>query len=142
MVEIKEINQKELTDDVLDILTEAFKHPRLDLSRAKTRMHIRERSDVHTFIIKLDDKIIGTASLLRELKLFGDVKPYIAHIEDVAIHKEYRGFGYGKQLIVYMVEWAKEHHCYKAILTCSNYNIKFYKKCKFRHTSNTMRVDL
>lgn len=142
MIQIKEIKPEELTEDVLDILTEAFKHPRLDLDTAKTHMEIREPQDVHTFVIKLDGRTIGTASLLRELKLFGDEKPYIAHIEDVAIHRDFRGFGYGRQLIEYMVEWARENLCYKVILTCSNYNLKFYKKCKFRHTSNTMRIDL
>lgn len=142
MIEIKEIQSDELTEDVLDILTEAFKHPRLDLDTAKVYMEIRILNDIHTFVIKLDGKVIGSASLLRELKLFGDEKPYIAHIEDVAIHKELRGFGYGKKLITYMVEWAKENQCYKIVLFCSNNNVKFYRKCGFRHTSNLMRRDL
>lgn len=142
MIKIQEIQPDELTEDVLDILTEAFKHPRLNLDTAKIYMEIRALQDVHTFVIYLDEKVIGTASLIRELKLFGDNNPYIAHIEDVAIHKDYRGFGYGKQLITHMIEWSKTQSCYKIVLFCSNDNVKFYKKCGFRHTSNLMRKDL
>lgn len=142
MIEIKTINPEELTEDVLDILTEAFKHPRLNLETAKLYMETRKSHDIYTFIIKLDDRVVGTASLLRELKLFGDNKPYIAHIEDVAIHRDYRGFGYGKKLIIHMIEWARNNNCYKIVLFCSNDNVKFYKKCGMRHTSNLMRRDL
>lgn len=144
MIEIKEINAKELTLDVLDLLTEAFKHDRIELDEAKLRMVERESAgNIHTFIIKLDDKIIGTASLIREVKLFGpNGGEYICHIEDVAIHKDVRGFGYGRILIEHLCKFAKQNNCRKVVLYCSNDNIKFYKKCGFWNACNLMRKDL
>ena len=125
MIEIKEITYKDLTEDVLDILTEAFKHPQPLLAEAKIFMKLRLSKDIHTFTISLDGKVIGTASIFLELKLFSMDNPYVAHIEDLAIHQNYRGFGYGRKLINHLVNYAKENKCYKAILTCSNYNLKF-----------------
>lgn len=141
MIEIKIINPEELTEDVLDILTDAFKHPRLDLKEAKERMKIRKRHSFHTFIIKLDGQVIGTASVLIETKLFGELAR-IAHVEDVAIRKDLNGFGYGRQLMEYVKEFCKKQRCRKIVLYCSNYNTAFYKKLGFRHTSNLMRIDL
>lgn len=142
MVEIKELSYKDVTDDLLDILYDAFKHNKISLTTAKLRFKRRQASNIFIFGIFEEEQLIGTASVLLELKLFRDDKSYVAHIEDVAIHKDYRGFGYGKKLIYHIIEFCKLKDCYKVVLFCSNDNTKFYKKCGFRHTSNLMRKDL
>lgn len=145
MIEIKEFKafgDHQISQDVLDILHDAFKHDKIELSLARNRAKSRYLCNNHTFGIYLDGQLIGTASVLVETKLFKKEKSNIAHIEDVAIHRDYRGFGYGQQLINHLVDYAKIKGCYKVVLYCSNDNRAFYKKCGFRHTSNLMRKDL
>lgn len=145
MIEIKEFKvfgDHQISQDVLNILQDAFKHDKVELSLARNRAKSRYLCNNHTFGIYLDNKLVGVASVLIEMKLFGKEKCKIAHIEDVAIHRDYRGFGYGEKLINHIIEYAKSKYCYKAILYCSNDNTAFYKKCGFRHTSNLMRKDL
>ena len=142
MTEIKELSHRDVTQDLLDILHDAFKHSKISLSKAKQRFRRRQSAHIHTFGIYLDSKLIGTASVIIEQKLFKEDNCYVAHIEDVAIHRDYRGFGYGKKIVEHIVEFAKNQYCYKVVLFCSNDNIAFYKKCGFRNVSNLMRKDL
>jgi glucosamine-phosphate N-acetyltransferase len=138
MITIKEIHPDELTQDILDILAEAFGWDIPPLASAKLILKDRLSADIHTFVIYEDNQAVGTASIIIEQKLCGKV----GHIEEVAVHKDVRGYGYGKKIVDYVVQYARDRGCYKALLICSNYNTKFYKKCFFRHTSNSMRIDL
>jgi glucosamine-phosphate N-acetyltransferase len=141
MVEIKELSPRDVTQDLLDILHDAFKHPNVSVPIAKKRFRSRQSAHIHTFGIYLDSKLIGTASVLIELKLFGEPHK-IAHVEDVAICKDLRGFGYGKKLMEYIKDFCKKKQCRKIVLYCSNDNVAFYKKLKFRNSANLMRLDL
>lgn len=140
-MEIKEIHAEDLTEDVLDLLTEAFKHPQISLDEARKRMVERECSNVHTFVIYLDGKTIGTASVILETKLFGELSK-IAHLEDVCVHNQYRGYGYGLALVQHIIDYCKKNECRKIVLYCTNYNLAFYRKVGFRNTCNLMRLDL
>lgn len=142
MTTVKELSYQDISRDLLNILYDAFKHPKISLATAKSRFKRRQASNIFIFGIFEEEQLIGTASVLIELKLFRSSKPYIAHVEDVAIHKDYRGFGYGKKLMDHIIQFCKSKDCYKVVLFCSNDNTKFYKKCGFRHTSNLMRRDL
>ena len=64
-----------------------------------------------------------------------------AHVEDIAIRKDLHGFGYGKILMDHIKETARAKNAYKIILSCADYNIKFYKKCGFIQSCATMRFD-
>ena len=86
-----------------------------------------------------DDVVIGTAAILIEYKIRGDA---CAHIEDVVVAAQRRTYGTGRLLIEKLIEIAKDHQCYKAILDCSENNVSFYEKCGFRKYENCMRMDL
>ena len=76
------------------------------------------------------DKVIACGSILIEHKIihkFGKV----AHIEDIVVDENYRGMGFGKQMIQHLVDVAKDNGCYKVILNCSQHNIGFYEHCDF-----------
>jgi len=78
------------------------------------------------YILKIDDKIVCTAKLLIEHKLYEPV----GHIEDVVTHSEYRNKGLGKYLIQYLLDVGiKEKGCYKVILSCKDDLCNFYTKC-------------
>lgn len=77
------------------------------------------------YVIKNKDKLIATGKLLVETKIFQSV----GHIEDVVVDNEHRGRGYGKKVIQFLLNAAKEKNCYKVILNTRNELTNFYTKC-------------
>lgn len=52
------------------------------------------------------------------------------YLEDLYIHPEYRGNGFGKALLIYLAKLAKERDCWGlewSVLTWNNPSIKFYQ---------------
>jgi len=89
-----------------------------------------------------DKKLLGTATLLIQLNLSHNGKPY-GHVENVVTDKNSRGNGIGKELVEYLIEKANKRKCYKVILDCVKPNIPFYKKCRFAETGEVeMRLNL
>jgi glucosamine-phosphate N-acetyltransferase len=79
--------------------------------------------------------ILGCATLLIEHKIIHDFGK-VAHIEDVVIHPDYQGKGYGKILVQTLMEKAKkEPGCYKVILDCDESKVPFYEKCGMKKKS-------
>lgn len=86
-----------------------------------------------------DNNIIGSGTLVYDYKIirhFGKA----AQIEDVVIVPECQGKGYGKELVKYLVEEAKQGGCYKVTLHCQKEKIPFYQKCGFAEKSRQMSV--
>lgn len=84
----------------------------------------------HMFVMEEDGEIIGVSSVFIERKIihgFGKV----AHIEDVVISPRHQARGLGKELVSYLVHFAKTEKCYKCILNCVSQKELFYKKCGF-----------
>lgn len=101
------------------------------------------QNNSHTMVLVNSDKIIGIATIIIEQKLIHNYK-MVGHIEDVIVHKDYRGNGYGKILINNLVNFAKTTypHIYKIILDCNSDNIGFYKKCGFEQKNKQMSIYL
>ena len=103
--------------------------------------NINNNKNINMFVVKYEDKIIGSGTVLIEDKIihnFGKV----AHIEDVVIDSKFRGNGLAKKLINKLTSVSKKHNCYKIILNASD-NVKpFYEKLGFIHHTNSMRIDL
>ena len=86
------------------------------------------------FVVKLENKIIGYASL----HIIEKVNRRSCLIEDVVISKEYRGIGIGKILINHIIDFSKTKKCDKIILNSSESNIRFYEKLGF--TKNEVQM--
>lgn len=83
------------------------------------------------FVCKLNDKIVSTAKLLIEPKIYRNM----GHIEDVITHSTYRGKGYSSKLLQYIKQVAfSEYNCYKIVLNCKPELEEFYTKCGFEQT--------
>ena len=99
----------------------------------------RRKSSIITYICRSDrDEIIGTASILIEHKMWG----LAGHIEDVVVHRNWRGMGVGRSLIDKCVWAARKFDCYKVVLDCETHNIPFYERCGFKRGEAQMRMDL
>lgn len=98
-------------------------------------------TNVLTFVGILDDgKIVSTATIIMEKKL--RYQRLCCHIEDVAVRPEYRGKGYGKEMMDFCLKVAKANNCYKVKLNCSEKLISFYESCGFKENSVGMVLDL
>jgi glucosamine-phosphate N-acetyltransferase len=100
-----------------------------------------ESNPDHIIVVALiDEKVVGTATLLLEFK-FIHSGGIVGHIEDVVVDKKYQGQKIGEKIIRYLLEVAKTKGCYKTILDCVD-NVKpFYEKIGFRYNANALRFD-
>lgn len=107
-----------------------------------TQLSLIKSNPLHKIIIcKLDDKIIGTTTVLIEPKFIHDLSR-VAHIEDVVIDSTYRSLGVDRSLITQAIEIGKEYGCYKIILDCTLANANFYRKFGFDLKESQMTMYL
>jgi glucosamine-phosphate N-acetyltransferase len=85
---------------------------------------------IKTYVVVLDNTIVGTGRLIIEPKIHNNGKN-MAHIEDVVVQQEFCSRGIGKMLIEFLVSVAQENNCYKTVLNCSTENISFYQQMGF-----------
>ncbi len=135
----------EATEKDLPGIAECLKefNPDLNLDTLISSFQDREHTgNTFTFVAKHlnDGFILGTASVIIDYKLFHDGKP-AAFIEDVAVHRDYQKLKIGSVLVNHCVEFAKKLNCYKAILSCDEGLIEYYKKFKFIHDGFMMRLN-
>jgi len=98
-----------------------------------------DKNNKKIFIFEMNNNIIGTGSLIFESKISHDFKN-VAHLEDIIVDKNFRGKGYGKYIINYLINYAKNNNCYKVILNTDENNLKFYKKCGLKKTNIEMGI--
>ena len=105
------------------------------LSTTGSRM-IFMKDHYEVYVMIEDDRIVATAALMLEYKLrYEQAK---AHIEDVAVHKDYRGRGYGKKMVEHCIDVAKKKECYKIVLSCKDHLVDFYGGLGFEKDQNLM----
>lgn len=105
---------------------------------SKTTFFERQHAGIRTFIALIKGKIVGTASLYIEPRFAG----HVAHIEDLAVAKEYQWQGIGSELMQVLIDVAKHNDCYKVILNCDRRVVPFYKSLGFQEYETQMRLNL
>jgi GNAT superfamily N-acetyltransferase len=126
--------------ELISLLSEAFKYKNeLTEYQFNNILYDRAVSNIYTFIMKLDEVIIGTASVILEKKIYKNGAK-AGHIEEFAIRKDIRGFGYGRKLLEYIKHFCKDQGCYKITLFCNNSNLAFYRKVGMKNSSNLMSI--
>ena len=155
-LKFEELTLEDINRDYLDILSQIS--PERDLShisvedakKAHRRNKLRGRIN---YVLKrwISDpakprtctiimETIGVGSIIFDYRIATWPRPS-CHVEDVAIKKTLHGFGYGRILMGFIEGAARAKNAYKLILSCNDYNTKFYKKCGYIHTCNTLRKD-
>jgi len=130
----------DLSQDFLDTLA-SLADVHLTLDQAKQIFRERLRKGIQTFVARIDDRIVGTASLLIEEKFIHE-GGCSGHIEDVAVHRDFQKQGVGAALVRHLVDQAKTAGCYKVILNCRKATAPFYERLGFRRHDMGMRIDL
>jgi glucosamine-phosphate N-acetyltransferase len=100
----------------------------------------RLRLGIRTYVAFMNDRVVGTASLLLEQK-FIHRGGWVGHIEDVAVHRDHQQHGIGTALVQYATEEARQRGCYKVILDCFEHLVPFYERLGYRRHNLGLRID-
>ena len=138
---IREIIESDLKNGFLESLDNLRQSSNLEQNSARNILKkISENEDHVIHVAEVDGKIVGSTTLLIEQKFIHE-GGIVGHIEDVVVKKEFEGQGIGMNLVLSLLDVAKERKCYKTILNCENGLISFYEKIGFKQKSNEMRFD-
>jgi len=108
-----------------------------EMNGFKENLHSTNFNFNSVYLLKIKNDIISTARLNIENKLYDSV----GHIEDVVTKKEFRGNGYGKKLIKYIIDKGlNEYLCYKLVLNCEISLNSFYEKCGMVKTGSSFSI--
>ncbi len=89
--------------------------------------------------ISENEELIGLGTLFIEKKLIHGGKS-VGHIEDIVIDHKFRGKSYGKKMIDFLIQKARELKCYKVILNCDEKNVGFYERLGFKQKNVEMSL--
>lgn len=123
--------------EMLQQLTKAPKPTYKDFKYYLEQIRNNPNHNIYVLIHKSD--IVGTGSVLIEQKMIHNIA-CVAHIEDVIIDEKFKGKGFGKILVDFLIHEAQKHQCYKVILNCEDDVKKFYEKCGFGEKGNSMVI--
>jgi glucosamine-phosphate N-acetyltransferase len=139
-IEIRELEPDDFERGFLETLAELAA---VDLtpSAARAILETRRRAGVRTFVAVEGARVVGTTSLVVEQK-FIHGGALCGHIEDVAVHAEFKKRQIGARLVRHATEAAAQAGCYKVILSCFERLIPFYEGCGYRRHDVGMRADI
>ncbi len=104
---------------------------------------IQESGNIMVFVAVEDGggKCVGTTTVIVERKFIhhGGI---VGHIEDVAVHTNFRGQQIASRLLSHTIKYCKSLGCYKVILDCPADLVRFYTKFGFKPHETGMRLSL
>ena len=136
---IEQINLKHNREEYLDCLNDLIDHSTSGSQVTPVDIfynRVKQNNNYEVYVYIMDDRIVATAAIVYEYKL-KYIKPK-AHIEDVAVHKDYRGRGLGKEIVKHCTNVAQKNNCYKVVLTCEDSLVSFYEQLDFKKSDNFM----
>lgn len=130
MFTFSRLKVEEIDDSYIKLLSLVGKNDNYDLSLIKnTYMNMIENNpSTEIWVIKDNNKIVATGTLLIEQKLYRNCKN-VGHIEDICVTSDHQGKGIGKMMIDHLIDIGKQKNCYKIILDCGENVKQFYERC-------------
>jgi len=140
MVHVEEAKRSDM-EHLIDLLTLLFSQeaeftPQRDIQRTGLQLILEDSKVGSIFVLKEDGSVVGMVSLLWTISTALGGK--VAFLEDMIIKPEYRGKGYGKQLVDYAIAHAKKVTCKRITLLTDTDNDAaqhFYKRLGFHDSS-------
>jgi len=140
-LKIRELQKEDLQKGFLTTLDSLRITSNIDNNKAEEVFEKINSNPNHIIAIaELDEKIIGSATLLIEPKFIHD-GGLVGHIEDVVVDKNFQGQKIGNEIIKFLLEFAKNQGCYKTILNCTDDVKEFYEKVGFTLSANELRFN-
>lgn len=98
-----------------------------------------DQANLASVVAISEDSVIGFASIFFATRIRGGK---VGYIEDVVVLSKYRNRGLGHKLINYLLQSAISRGCFKVSLQCSEENIDFYQKNRFREQGRSLQIHL
>tara|TARA_B110000196_G_C20903493_1_gene547067 strand:- start:27 stop:464 length:438 start_codon:yes stop_codon:yes gene_type:complete len=138
---IRELRKEDLGKGFLATLDSLRQTSDIERNKAEEIFEKISSNPDHVIVVaELDGKIVGTTTLLIEIK-FIHSGGLVGHIEDVVVDKNFQGQRIGEKIMKFLLEFAKNRGCYKTILDCTDDVKPFYEKLGFKHIANELRCD-
>lgn len=133
-MKVRLIEQKDM-DNVIDMLQSISQfYPEKDRFESLWVDFENNKSN-HGFVFLVEEQIVAYGAIIIETKIRGGK---LGHIEDIVVNKNFRGSGFGKNVIEYLLDFAERKKCYKVTLSCKEHNVNFYEKCGLDVSGITM----
>tara|TARA_Y100000589_G_scaffold274562_1_gene268361 strand:+ start:734 stop:1168 length:435 start_codon:yes stop_codon:yes gene_type:complete len=125
---IRKLNNYDFNKNYINLLIQLTNVGNIQYSQFEKQLNIINSNPYHyIYVIEKNNKIICSGTLLIEPKFIHETS-YVGHIEDIVVDNKYSGQGYGKIIVNYLIDLAKNNKCYKVILNCSPELKDFYSK--------------
>lgn len=139
IMHIRPIKEDDFYNGYMDVINTFTRHP-VDITFEQFKDHLAKAINQNAVILVAhtdEGRIIGSVKVLIEYKLHNNLAK-MAHIEDVAVHKDYRKQHIGTQLVAEALTYTNE--CYKVVLSCKPDLMPFYERHHFNHCGNTLTL--
>lgn len=128
----------QLTDLVMNLFSVSAGDfvPDRALQERGLRLILEQPNRGRIFVVRNDDRIFGMVNLLFTISTARG--GFVILLEDVVIHPDHRGQGYGTMLVNYVVEFARKKQFKRITLLTdriSEESQEFFKKQGFEHSS-------
>jgi ribosomal protein S18 acetylase RimI-like enzyme len=127
---IRPIQDEDFYNGYMEVINTFTRNP-LDITFNDFEKHLRNALNQNAIILVAvadNGQIVGTVKVLIEYKLHNNLSK-MAHIEDVAVHQNYRQQHIGTNLITKALEYTTD--CYKVVLSCKKELVPFYEQHHF-----------
>lgn len=141
------IRQATATDlpDLIELLKGMDEEAGIDPDEALTIWRkVSEYPYYKVFVVEDNQRIIGTCSLII-IDNLGHKGTNLAVAESMIVCQEYRGQGIGSKLMQFVMEKAKEEHCYKLMLSSNKKRMrahKFYEQLGFQQHGISFMIEV
>lgn len=71
---------------------------------------IDKNENYHNIVAKLDNKIVGMATVIKNYDIVEELKPFLT-VWNLGVHKDYRRMKIGTKMLDYIYEYAKQLDC-------------------------------
>ena len=95
---------------------------------------IYSNPDYHNIVVKLDNKIVGMATIVINRDIVEELHPFLT-VWNLGVHKDYRRIKIGKTMLDYIYNYAKELGCDFISLIAEKDNVigqKFYESLGYK----------
>lgn len=126
----------ELVDLLVELFTveKDFEPDRVKQERG-LRLILEQPSRGRIFVVRTDHRIIGMVNLL--ITISTAMGGFVLLMEDVSIHPDHRGQGYGSQLMDYVIDFARKKDFLRITLLTDEISAesqRFFQKLGFEHS--------
>ena len=128
-------------DELSELLAELFAHesdfrPNKEKQLRGLRLIFEQPNRGRVFVLRRDGAIVGMINLLFTISTAEG--GFVVVLEDLVIHKEYQGKGYGAQLLSHAIEFCRQKHFLRiTLLTDRPENVaqEFFRKHGFHEST-------